>query len=133
VTTLTEQWDPRRGNSWNHFMLGQIDEWFYRSLAGLKPDPDRPGFQQFLVEPQPAGDLTWVEASYQSPYGLIDLRWERNDNRFQLELQVPANCTARVKLPGELTIQSKDKNTTEVRKDTATLNPGFYVIVRNHP
>lgn len=22
ATTLTEQWDPRQGSSWNHFMIG---------------------------------------------------------------------------------------------------------------
>ena len=35
ATTLTEQWDPRQGSSWNHFMMGQIDEWLFRSLALL--------------------------------------------------------------------------------------------------
>ena len=29
ATTLTEQWDPRQGPSWNHFMMGQIDEWLF--------------------------------------------------------------------------------------------------------
>ena len=23
ATTLTEQWDPRQGSSWNHFMMGR--------------------------------------------------------------------------------------------------------------
>ena len=36
ATTLTEQWDPRQGSSWNHFMMGQIDEWFFNSLAGIR-------------------------------------------------------------------------------------------------
>jgi hypothetical protein len=40
ATTLTEQWDPRYGASWNHFMLGQIDEWFFRTLAGFSPTGD---------------------------------------------------------------------------------------------
>ena len=30
ATTLTEQWDPRKENSWNHFMMGQIEEWFFK-------------------------------------------------------------------------------------------------------
>ena len=37
ATTLTEQWDPRQGSSWNHFMMGQIDEWFFNSLVGIRP------------------------------------------------------------------------------------------------
>ncbi|NLT03465.1 MAG: family 78 glycoside hydrolase catalytic domain [Bacteroidales bacterium] len=133
VTTLTEQWDPKRGNSWNHFMLGQIDEWFYRSLAGLKPDPNRPGFQHFLVEPQPAGDLTWVEASYQSPYGLIDLRWERNDQRFQLDLQVPANCTARVKLPVSGKPVFTEGSAATITRSGLELGPGFHQLYIEYP
>jgi hypothetical protein len=49
ATTLTEQWDPRMGSSWNHFMMGQIDEWFFASLGGIRPgkwvtcaDPNAP-------------------------------------------------------------------------------------------
>ncbi|MEQ8241077.1 MAG: family 78 glycoside hydrolase catalytic domain, partial [Cyclobacteriaceae bacterium] len=38
LTTLTEQWDPSKGNSWNHFMMGQIEEWFFKSLAGIRSD-----------------------------------------------------------------------------------------------
>jgi hypothetical protein len=52
LTTLTEQWDPRKGNSWNHFMLGQIEEWFYQSLAGIMSDPEKPGFKHFFIQPK---------------------------------------------------------------------------------
>ncbi len=38
ATTLTELWDPRAGASWNHFMMGQILEWFHKSLAGIRFD-----------------------------------------------------------------------------------------------
>jgi hypothetical protein len=33
-TSLTEAWDG--GSSQNHFMLGQIQEWFYHDLAGIQ-------------------------------------------------------------------------------------------------
>jgi alpha-L-rhamnosidase len=35
ATSLTEAWDAGRGSSQNHFMLGQIQEWFYHDLAGI--------------------------------------------------------------------------------------------------
>ena len=35
-TSLTEAWDG--GSSQNHFMLGQIQEWFYHDLAGIQSD-----------------------------------------------------------------------------------------------
>ncbi|MDR3296778.1 MAG: glycoside hydrolase family 78 protein [Prevotellaceae bacterium] len=99
ITTLTEQWDPARGNSWNHFMLGQIEEWFYRSLAGIAPDSAAPGFAHFTVAPVPVGDLSYVKASYASRYGNIGVHWTSADGRFILRLTVPVNTTATVTLP----------------------------------
>ena len=59
ATTLTEQWDPRQGSSWNHFMMGQIDEWFFRSLAGIKQKPGTHGMRHLVIEPQ------WQEYVFQ--------------------------------------------------------------------
>ena len=97
VTTLTEQWDPRKGASWNHFMMGQIDEWFFRSLAGI--EPATPGFQEFTVQPQPVGDLTWVKAGHKTLYGDIKVEWERKDGKFYLTVLVPVNIRATIVLP----------------------------------
>ncbi len=99
VTTLTEQWDPRRGMSWNHFMMGQIEEWFYKSLAGIKPDIKNPGFKHFYIEPQVVGDLTMVKASYNSMYGRIHSEWIVKDGMFELTVIVPVNTNATVVLP----------------------------------
>jgi hypothetical protein len=63
ATSLTEQWDPRKGASWNHFMLGQIDEWFFASLAGIQTDPKRPGMQHIIIKPEIVGDIHYVKAS----------------------------------------------------------------------
>jgi hypothetical protein len=101
ATTLTESWDASRGASWNHFFLGQVNEWFYGALAGLAPDPAQPGFKKFFVRPQPVGDLAWVEASHRSPHGPIEVRWERQGPRFTLRVHVPANTRATVELPAD--------------------------------
>jgi len=97
VTTLTEQWDPRKGASWNHFMMGQIDEWFFRSLAGI--EPSTPGFKEFTIKPQPVGDLEWVKANHQTLYGDIHVEWKRKNGIFNLSLEVPGNTKAHVILP----------------------------------
>lgn len=99
ATTLTEQWDPRQGASWNHFMLGQIDEWFFASLAGIQPDPENPGMKHFVIKPEIAGDLKFVKASTQTKYGKISVDWKLTGNNFTLKIEVPANCTADVYLP----------------------------------
>lgn len=99
LTTLTEQWDPRKGNSWNHFMMGQIEEWFYQSLAGIVPDDQNPGFKHFFIQPEIVGDMTFVKVTYQSIYGKIALAWEKKDGVLILKVEIPANTSATVKLP----------------------------------
>ena len=101
ATSLTEAWDARRSSSQNHFMLGQIMEWFYGDLAGIAPDPDGPGFKRILIRPQPVGDVTWAKASYNSVRGKIESGWKRDGKRFSLNVTVPANATATVYLPAK--------------------------------
>ncbi len=99
ATALAETWNASRGASHNHFMLGQVTEWFYKDLAGIDVDPAGPGFQKILIHPTPVGDLTWVEASYDSIHGPIAVRWERAGERFTLKTTIPANTTATVFVP----------------------------------
>ena len=112
ATTLTEQWDPRQGSSWNHFMMGQIDEWFFNSLVGIRSYLSRPitlnevgkvkhGYQKFRIAPTPVGDLKYVNSSYETLYGTITVDWTRENGQFKLNLSVPVNTIAVVMLPGE--------------------------------
>jgi hypothetical protein len=99
LTTLAEQWDPRKGASQNHFMMGQLEEWLFCSLAGITPDEQRPGFAHFRVAPALVDGITNVAASYASPYGDVAVRWTSLDSGFTLSLTVPVNATASVILP----------------------------------
>ena len=101
ATSLTEAWNARRGASQDHFMLGQIQEWFYRDLAGIGSDPTGPGFKKIIINPQPAGDLAWVKASYDSLHGKIASDWKRAGDKFTLDVTIPANTTATVYVPAK--------------------------------
>jgi hypothetical protein len=96
-TSLTEAWDG--GSSQNHFMLGQIQEWFYHDLAGIRSDGD--GFKTISIAPQPVGDVTWAKASYNSIRGKIISDWQRNGDQFTLRATVPANTTATIFMPAK--------------------------------
>jgi len=118
-TTLTEQWDPRRGSSWNHFMMGQIDEWFFASLAGIQTNPAEPGFQHLVIRPGVVGNLKFVKASHETLYGKVSVDWKRDGSDFTLNVFIPVNCTADVFLPGEKepkTIKSGSYNFSNVIK-----------------
>jgi alpha-L-rhamnosidase len=99
ATSLTEAWDANPDTSQNHFMLGQIIEWFYHDLGGIRGDPERPGFRRIIVDPQPAGDVTWVKTSYNSIRGKIVSDWQRTNGEFLLQVTIPANTTATVFVP----------------------------------
>ena len=103
ATTIWELWNSDtegpRMNSRNHFALGSVGEWFYGWLGGIRPDPQQPGFKRTIVAPKPVGDLTWAEASFESPYGLVSTKWEKKDVTLKLKVSIPANTSALVHVP----------------------------------
>jgi hypothetical protein len=99
ATSLTEAWDAGRSSSQNHFMLGQIQEWFYHDVAGIGGNPAGPGFKKIIIHPQPVGDLTWARAGYDSIRGKITSDWKRAGGKFTLSVTIPANTTATVFIP----------------------------------
>ncbi len=104
ATTLTEQWDPRQGSSWNHFMMGQIDEWLFRSLAGIQVDPASPGMQRIIIRPSVPGDLSFVKGKTATLYGDVAVEWTRGDDGlFTINVDLPANTEATLYMPGETT------------------------------
>jgi hypothetical protein len=99
ATSLTEAWDANTHASHNHFMLGQIIEWYYRTLVGIDGDERGPGFKRITIRPTPVGDLTWAKARYKSIRGDIVCGWRREDDKFTLDVTIPANTTATVYVP----------------------------------
>ena len=82
ATTLWERWEKLTGhamNSQNHIMLGSIDAWFYRVLAGLSPLA--PGWKGVRVRPHLLGDLTAVEARLETVAGAVGASWRKTGRR----------------------------------------------------
>ena len=100
ATSLTEAWDANPHSSQNHFMLGQIMEWFYGDLAGLAPDPAFPGFKRVRIRPQPVPGITWARASHESPRGPMSVAWRWDGATFTLDVDLPPNTSAEVRMPG---------------------------------
>ena len=96
-TSLTEGWDG--GSSQDHFMFGQINEWFYHDLAGIQNDPHGQGFHKIIIRPSVVGDLTEASATYDSVSGPIASHWKRDGNRLTLNVTIPPNTTATVYVP----------------------------------
>ncbi|GGH00115.1 family 78 glycoside hydrolase catalytic domain [Mucilaginibacter phyllosphaerae] len=101
ATSLTEKWDAGVGNfgSQNHFMSGQINEWFFNDLVGISPDTAGAGFKRFIIKPEMLSSLSWVKGTYSSVSGDIKCEWRRVGKKMLLNITVPVNTTATVYLP----------------------------------
>ena len=98
ATTLWEDWKGE--SSLNHIMFGDVSNWFFQWIAGIGLDPSSAAFKHTIIRPQPVGDLTWAKAHVESPYGRISSSWKKGTKGFHLDIEVPANTTATVLMPG---------------------------------
>ncbi len=120
ATTVWERWDSyttehgfngvngkqnARMNSFSHYAFGAVMEWAYRTLAGI--DSDGVGFRRIIIRPRPpapdsnpaATPVNWVKADYTCINGKITSAWTRENNRFVLDVTIPANTTGTIYLP----------------------------------
>ncbi|MBN1481419.1 hypothetical protein EH223_03540 [candidate division KSB1 bacterium] len=97
ATTTREQWST--GGSHNHPMFGGGLVWFYRTLAGMQADPDRPGYRHIIFRPQPVDEMEFVTYKNNTPYGIAGITWKNRDSLFSMEIAVPVGCEATVYVP----------------------------------
>src|ERR1017187_5321212 len=98
-TTLSEFWDLH--GSHNHVMLGSIDGWLNRNLAGIQTDEHHPGFEHFFIRPFVPKSLTFVKANIETVRGPIAVSWENTNGIFKLSVSVPANSSATIHVPAK--------------------------------
>ena len=106
ATTIWERWDgwtedggygDPAMNSYNHYALGSVGEWLYRTVAGI--GYAGPGGRRLVIAPRPHPALRWAQATHRSPYGVIRSRWELDGQQLRLHVQIPVGTTAVVTLP----------------------------------
>ena len=103
ATTIWERWDydtrdPGMNSEALLIQAGNLDAWFYQTLAGIRPAAA--GFKRVLIKPAVVGDLTWVTAHFDSPHGRIESRWRLDHGALAMDMTIPANTTATVVVPG---------------------------------
>jgi alpha-L-rhamnosidase len=102
ATTLWERWERRTGggmNSHNHPMLGSVGAWLYRWLAGIRLDPQGPGYARFRVQPHFPEELNYARATLETLCGRVEAGWERGPAGITVRVKVPVGSQARVSVP----------------------------------
>ena len=91
--------EPFDNRSYNHPFQGAFITTFHEAVAGIRPDPAKPGFKHIIMKPILPKQLSWAQAEHQSPYGLISSRWSRTDHVLQWDVTIPPNTTATLYIP----------------------------------
>ena len=105
--TTWESWDCGRpgkeDRSRVHNCYNGIGIWFYQALAGIRPDPEQPGYKHFFIDPQPCPGVDWVKCTKPTLYG--DIKVEIRSGK--LIVVVPYGTTATVfpSTPRERTVE----------------------------
>ena len=81
--------------------LDAVGEWMWRNIVGLNPDESKPGWKHFTIAPRPGGGVTWARGTYKSIRGRIVSSCRIEGGKFNLDVTVPPNTTATVRLPAK--------------------------------
>ena len=107
ATTIWELWNGNTAspkmNSGNHVMLlGDLIPWTFENLAGIKSDREKLAFKHIVMKPNfDIPNLETIDASYETPYGLVVSKWRKDLMQLQWDIEIPANTTAEVHLPNK--------------------------------
>ena len=110
ATTIWERWNsyvkatgfgPVGMNSFNHYAYGAVLSWMYGTMAGIRDDGTGNGYKHFILAPLPDRRIGNVDASFDSPYGVIKSAWAYGKGgEWTWNFTIPANTTATVTVPG---------------------------------
>jgi len=97
--TMCEFWTLKQSH--NHVMMGSIDAWFYKTLAGIQLVEGKPAYEHIVVRPFAAEGLDYARASVETIRGTVASSWTKSGGAFELSVAVPFGCSATVYVPGE--------------------------------
>ena len=109
ATTVWERWNSMSPdgsvsstgmNSFNHYAYGSVGEWMFRTIGGISPTAEQPGFKCAVLRPIPNYHLKKAQMCYASPAGTFKTSWEVQDlNHVRLCVEVPFDAQAQLQLP----------------------------------
>jgi len=97
ATTTWEHWRGERSRI--HNCYNAPGAWFYRSIGGIQPLEEYPGYKKFLLAPRPPKALTWANISKETPFGTIEVAWSKKQDQLVMDVTVPTGSTAKLMLP----------------------------------
>ena len=80
-------------------MMGSIDAWFYKYIAGIRLNENAPAFKSFIFKPHLLKGLTYAEGKTETIRGTVSSKWRIEPGKLTIDVEVPFNTTAKVFIP----------------------------------
>lgn len=97
ATVTWEKWNG--ADSRNHPMFGGGLTWFYRILAGVNVDAERPAYEHIIIKPILDKRLPEVYYSHMTPYGEVVSEIRQTGRNLEMNVTVPVGSTATIYIP----------------------------------
>ena len=107
ATTIWEHWDGINENgefwstdmnSFNHYAYGSVCSWMYRTMCGIRPVEETPGYTHVVIAPIPDKEIGYATAKVECAYGEIKSAWKYDDNKVRYSISIPDGITATAKI-----------------------------------
>ena len=105
ATTIWEHWDgvDEDGNIWsegmnsfNHYAYGAVFDWIFSNTLGIKLI--KPGYKEVMIDVIPDKRLGFAKGGIITKYGKLSVNWYYQDESLKLEVEIPSNTIAKIKL-----------------------------------
>ena len=96
-TTVCEFWTLKQSK--NHVMMGSIDAWFYKYIAGIQIEESNPAFSSIIIKPNLLKGLNHTKAKTETIRGTVAAKWKIEPDKLILEVDVPFNTSAKIFIP----------------------------------
>ena len=128
ATTIWELWNGNTANpamnSGNHVMLlGDLLTWCYQYLGGIRQEGE--AYRHLVLKPSfDIQDCSWVNVSYQTPYGEVVSHWKKDLQHLSWTVTIPCNTTADICLP-DGRVEKVGSGTYTFQVDIPTSHPAI--------
>ena len=70
-------------------MYSDFMSWMMKTIAGI--NKNAPGFKEAIIKPYFFNDLTYAKAHVDTVSGKLGVKWQKNGETIELEIDVPEN------------------------------------------
>ena len=102
TTSIWESWEGPVAKtgvaSLNHYSKGALVEWLFKGMLGINIICEN----RFLIKPIIGGHLTYAKGSYESIYGKVSVSWVKENNKYKIDVSLPANTISKIEINNKI-------------------------------